>query len=288
MPIIQDSVFRTSDGCSLGYTLRVSTDAQHRIALIHSLALDRSIWDRVVGAIGGAASILTYDCRGHGKSERSVSDSFTPDLFAQDLAELLEHVEWTSAVVAGCSMGGNAAQAFGYLFPSRASALGLIDTTAFYGEDAPIKWRERAKAARLSGLASMIAFQNTRWFTDAFRATYPDLIARLNEVFLSNDLDCYAATCEMLGHLDLRPYLPSLKMPVAIVVGEEDYATPVAASEQLHAAIPDSTLTILPGRHLTPIERPAEVASNLLELARRAESNATPWAVISGKPGERA
>jgi 3-oxoadipate enol-lactonase len=268
MPLIQNSVFRTSDGCSLGYTLHVAPDARRRIALIHSLALDRSIWDAVVDATGGAASVLTYDCRGHGQSERRVIPGFTPDLFAQDLAELLNHVGWTSAVVAGCSMGGNVAQAFGGLFPARASALGLVDTTAFYGEDAPVKWRERAEAARWSGLASMIAFQNTRWFTDAFRASHPDRIARLNEVFLGNDLDCYAATCEMLGHADLRPCLGSLKMPVAIVVGEEDYATPVAASEQLHAAIPHSTLTILKGRHLTPIERPSEVASILLELAR--------------------
>ena len=46
-------------------------------------------------------------------------------------------------------------------------------------------------------------------------------------------------------------------MPVAIVVGEEDYATPVAMAQQLHEAIPQSTLTILPrARHLTPIECP--------------------------------
>jgi 3-oxoadipate enol-lactonase len=131
-----------------------------------------------------------------------------------------------------------------------------------FTEKIRVKWRERAEAAQSSGLASMIAFQNMRWFTDAFRAGQPNLIARLTEVFVGNDLDCYTADCEMLGRADLRLYLPSLKMPVAIAVGKEDPATPFAA------AVPRSTLPILNGRHLTLIERPSEVASILLELAR--------------------
>jgi 3-oxoadipate enol-lactonase len=251
------------------FTLYDSPASPHRIAMIHSLALDRSIWDRVVAAIGQRASVLTYDCRGHGKSERRVMEEFTPDLFARDLAELLDHIGWESAIIAGCSMGGNVAQAFGSLYPSRTRGLALIDTTAYYGDGAPATWHERAENARSNGLESLIGFQTTRWFSDGFRRNNPDLIARLTEVFLANDLDCYAAACEMLGHLDLRPRLRSLQLPVAIVVGEEDYATPVSAAEYLHAAIPGSTLTLLKGRHLTPLECPREVASQLLDLARK-------------------
>jgi 3-oxoadipate enol-lactonase len=59
-------------------------------------------------------------------------------------------------------------------------------------------------------------------------------------------------------------------MATAIIVGEDDYATPVAASRQLHEAIAGSTLTILPkARHLTPVECEEQVASALLALVRR-------------------
>jgi 3-oxoadipate enol-lactonase len=254
---------------ALSYTLYDAPGSPHHIALIHSLALDRSVWNRVVTELDGKASILTYDCRGHGKSDRRITERFTPELFARDLAELLDHVGWTSAVVAGCSMGGNVAQAFGYLYPSRTRGLALVDTTAFYGDDAPFKWRERARNARVNGLGSMIAFQTTRWFSDSFRADNPDLIARLTEIFLDNDIDCYAATCEMLGHVDWRPFLGKLTMPVVILVGEEDYATPIAASEYMHASIRGSKLAILKGRHLTPLECPSDMASHLMEVARR-------------------
>jgi len=60
-----------------------------------------------------------------------------------------------------------------------------------------------------------------------------------------------------------------------VIVGEEDYATPIAMARQLHEAIPDSTLTVLPkARHLTPMECPEEIAAQLVALLRRTESQA--------------
>jgi 3-oxoadipate enol-lactonase len=262
--------FQTSDGCAIAYTLHPSrgADAQ-RIVLIHSLGLDASIWDGVAAELAGHAAVLAYDCRGHGRSGRQAT-SFTMELFARDLAELLDHVGWASAAVAGCSMGGCVAQAFGGRYASRALALGLIDTTAWYGEEAPRKWRERAAAARSKGLSGMIDFQVPRWFGDAFRAAHPERVQATTKVFLANDVDCYAASCVMLGDADLRPYLPSLRMPVAVIVGEEDFATPVVAARQLHEAVAGSTLRILPAaRHLTPIECPDKIAAELLGLLRR-------------------
>jgi len=243
------------------------------MVLIHSLALDSSVWDGVVARLAGRAEILTYDCRGHGRSGREARP-FTTELFARDLAELLDHVGWQNVLVAGCSMGGCVAQAFAGQYGPRATALGLIDTTAWYGEDAAKAWRERAAAAQSKGFAGLVDFQITRWFGDAFRAAHPDLVNVITRVFLANDLDCYAASCILLGEADLRPFLQTFQMPVAILVGEEDYATPITMARQLHEAISGSTLTILPkARHLTPIECPDQIASHLFELTQRVASH---------------
>ena len=264
-------MFKTSDGCAIQYTIHPARQTNSpRIVLIHSLALDASFWDGVVASLAGNAEVLAYDCRGHGRSGRTAG-AFTAELFARDLAELLTHVGWQNAMIAGCSMGGCVAQALGGLYPSRVSALALIDTTAWYGEDAPQTWRERAAAARSKGLEGLVAFQATRWFGDRFRSEHPELVSATTRVFLANDIDCYAAACVMLGDADLRPFLPQLGMPVSIIVGEEDFATPLAAAQQLHEAIRGSTLTVLTGaRHLTPIECPDRIAAELLALAARA------------------
>jgi len=267
----QHDTFITSDGSSLSFTRRAGPKVgAPRIALVHSLALNRSVWNGVAERLKGDAEILAYDCRGHGRSDRR-SGVYTAELFARDLAELLDHVGWPTTAVAGCSMGGNVALTFAGVYPDRITALGLIDTTAWYGADAQAKFAERADAARMKGMQGLIDFQLTRWFSDNFRATNPDELRRLAALFVANDLDCYAASCALLGDVDVRQHLSSFRMPVAIVVGEEDYATPVAMARQLHEAIPQSTLTILPhARHLTPVEHPEPIASELLALLRRA------------------
>ena len=87
----------------------------------------------------------------------------------------------------------------------------------------------------------------------------------------ANDFDCYAESCALLGDTDLRPYLQTFRMPVAIMVGEDDGATPPEMARQLHEAIPHSSLTMLPGaRHLTPIECPDRISSQLITVLRRA------------------
>ena len=261
------SSFTLSDGSTLAYTLRDAPQpGAPRLALIHSLALDRSVWNGVAERLQGEAHILTYDCRGHGQSDRRAT-RFTAELFARDLAELLDHVGWQKSAVAGCSMGGCVALAFAGRYPQRAAALGLIDTTAWYGPDAPAKFLERAEAARARGMAALFDFQATRWFSDPFRTSHPDVLQQTLAVFVATELDCYAATCALLGDADARAHLPAFRMPVAIVVGEDDYATPVDMARQLHQAIPQSTLTVLPhARHLTPIEHPDAIASELRAL----------------------
>ena len=259
---------RAQDGCQLFYLIH-PRPGKPRIVLIHSLALDTSFWNGVVQNLGPDFEILTYDCRGHGQSERRAG-AYTTRLFADDLAAILDHCAWPAAVVAGCSMGGCITQAFAAAYPHRAQALGLIDTTAWYGPTAPADWSQRAAKAAESGFPGMIPFQATRWFSEKFCAERPDIIKATEPVFLANDMACYQATCKMMGELDLRSSLGSFRMPVSVVVGEEDYATPVAMSQAIHSAVPGSSLQVIKGgRHLTPIQCPQEISGFLRDLARR-------------------
>ncbi|HVA95891.1 MAG TPA: alpha/beta fold hydrolase [Candidatus Dormibacteraeota bacterium] len=258
---------RTRDGSSLFYRIYPQA-GKPKLALIHSLALDSTIWDGVVGELSSEFELLTYDCRGHGQSERRSGD-YTARLFGEDLAALLDHCGWTSAVIAGCSMGGCVAQAFAGLFADRAQALALIDTTAWYGPTAPQDWRARAAKAVKEGLTAMLPFQLKRWFSEDFRAAHPSLVDRLTKVFLANDMSCYQSSCALLGEADLRSVASSLRIPVSVIVGEEDYATPLAMSQVLHSTIAGSTLTVIPGaRHLTPVQAPSNIATLIRELVR--------------------
>ncbi|MGE0630196.1 MAG: alpha/beta fold hydrolase, partial [Hyphomicrobiaceae bacterium] len=179
--------------------------------------------------------------------------------------DLLTAVGWDKTVVAGASMGGCVSLAFAINHPAMTTGLGLVDTTACYGDAKA--WDGRAQAAMGKGLASLIDFQTTRWFGDAFRDKNPGVVKASVDTFLANDLPAYAETCRMLGAADLRAGLSDIKVPTRIVVGEEDYATPVKMAEELHAGIKGSTFRVLPGaRHLTPLEQPDTIADELKKL----------------------
>ena len=261
----------TRDGVSLHYRL-FGAECQSLqtpwLVLIHSLALDSSVWDAVVADLLPSARILAIDCRGHGRSQRA-SGPYTIDMFGDDIADVMNDLGVSQAVVAGCSMGGCVAQALASRHAGLVSALVLIDTTAWYGEEAPEAWRKRAESARVNGLASLASFQATRWFGNDFRTQNAERIDEIMAIFLNNDVECYAATCEMLGKADLRSQLSLITVPTSIIVGEEDYATPIASARLLQESIKGATLKVVPkARHLTPIEVPKVISDEILSRLR--------------------
>jgi 3-oxoadipate enol-lactonase len=265
-----DGSARTCDGIRISYTLHGDPASSRRAALVHSVAMDRQFWQPVAERLAKDTAVVTFDCRGHGASDKPAGP-YKVEQFADDIADLLTHLGWDKALIAGASMGGMVALAVAARYPARTSALGLIDTTAWYGAEAPKNWAARADQAVNQGLKSLIDFQTTRWFGDDFRAKNPDVVRHCVDIFLKNDVPAYVEACHMLGRADLRAALPTVKMPTAVVVGEEDYAAPVAMAQALHDGIAGSTLTVLPkARHLTPLEVPDIIAAELDRLLARA------------------
>ncbi len=258
---------RAKDGTKLHYKIWPGTGP--RIALLHSLAMDHSFWIPVVEKIGGKAEVLALDCRGHGRSDKPAGP-YTVELFADDLAAVMDDAGWNSALVAGCSMGGCVALAVADSYPDRVDALGLIDTTAYYGDDAPKAWEERAQKAAEGGMEKLIGFQKSRWFGDAFREAHPEVVDAAIKVFLANDVAAYGETCRMLGACDKRAAMAKIKIPTRVIVGEEDYAAPVAMAEAMRDGIEGATLLVIDkARHLVPLEVPELIAGELMELSTR-------------------
>jgi len=256
---------KTRDGAEIAYRI-IKGQGPGRIALVHSLAMDNEFWDRAAAHLTQAGDVLVFDCRGHGRSTKSAGP-YTVEQFAGDLADVLDAVGWDKTTVAGASMGGCIALAFAAAYPERVLGLGLVDTTAWYGEKAPEQWEERAQKAVESGMAVLVGFQKARWFSKAWADANPEVVEGAVQVFLKNDLDCYVETCRMLGRADKRDALPGFTFPTRIAVGSDDFATPVAMAEAMHKAIPGATLRVLPGAaHLTPMECPEEVAEELRQI----------------------
>jgi len=239
--------------------------------LVHSLAMDGSFWNRVASFLGGTADVLVYDCRGHGRSGKP-KGAQPVERHADDVADLLNAVGWRHAAVAGASMGGCIALAFAARYRDRVTGLGLIDTTAWYGPDAPAQWEERGQKGLRQGMASLVEFQRSRWVSEAFLKQHPEVVEESVSVFLASDPEAYLEVCRMLGAVDLRK-LPLFSFQTRIVVGAEDYATPIAMAQATRDLIPGANLTVLDGvRHLAPLECPDRIAHELKALLAESQN----------------
>ena len=264
---------RADDGCPLAVReLRPAAASAPVVMLVHALAMDGSMWQRVVDALTGPARVLALDCRGHGRSGKPAGP-YTTKRFAEDIRQAADALGVESMVLGGCSMGGTVAQAFAGAWPERVRGLLLVDTTAWYGENAVHAWGNRAATALEEGFGALLAFQRERWFSPAFLEAHPEVLAEAVEIFKRNDPQAYASTCRMLGAADERLAIAKYRGPATILAGEHDFATPPAMATDIAHRIPGARLAILPGaRHFTPFEVPVPIARELDALLTRTKT----------------
>src|ERR1044071_7956477 len=99
------------------------------LVLVHGHPFDRSMWRDQVRALSPHYGVITYDLRGYGE-QTVIPGKTLLEEFARDIAGLLDHLNVSSIVMGGLSMGGQIVLEFYRLFPQRVRALILADTFA--------------------------------------------------------------------------------------------------------------------------------------------------------------
>ncbi|NIM21904.1 MAG: alpha/beta fold hydrolase, partial [Candidatus Latescibacteria bacterium] len=82
----------------------------------NSLATDVSMWDDQVAALKAKFRVLTYDQRGHGRTEVP-GGAYNFDILAADVIGLMDELRIERAHFCGLSMGGITAQALIQKYP---------------------------------------------------------------------------------------------------------------------------------------------------------------------------
>ncbi|WP_426246475.1 alpha/beta fold hydrolase [Nocardioides sp. LHG3406-4] len=223
------------------------------VVLLHPLAQAGEVWRPLIDELSPHFRVLAPDARGHGQSTWD-GEPFTIEDLAADAATLIEEVGGPAAVL-GMSMGGCTAIALAVRRPELVSRLVLADTTADYGPDKQSAWAARAETASNTPREKQLGFQHDRWFSPSFLESDPAEVDRVSQVFLATDSRAHAAASLAMGAYDDSGRLAEVQAPTLILVGDEDYATPPAMAQALHAGIASSTLTVLPEtRHLSLLQ----------------------------------
>jgi 3-oxoadipate enol-lactonase len=163
-----------------------------------------------------------------------------------------------AAIVLGNGYGGFVALQMAIRHPGIAAKFILADCGAAFSEPGRQAFRNMA-AATAKGLSAITDVAMRRLFAPEFQAQHPDLMRDRREAFLKTDPDVFRAACGALAELDLRPELTKVKIPVLVLVGEHDEATPPPMSHELAKGLPNARLEIIAGCAHVPMLQAPEI-----------------------------
>jgi pimeloyl-ACP methyl ester carboxylesterase len=118
----------TSDGCTLTYWLRRTSDQPAPVILmIHGAASNHTRWSEFVDSttLTTTWDLLRPDMRGNGQS--FYRGRLDLDVWSRDLALLLDAEKYSKALLVGHSLGAQIAIQFAHDHPDRVQGLALID-----------------------------------------------------------------------------------------------------------------------------------------------------------------
>jgi pimeloyl-ACP methyl ester carboxylesterase len=176
--------------------------------------------------------VIDYDMRGYGQSERPIQD-YDMEVWADDLAGLMDALELEQAHVHGTSMGGMIAIVFAGKYPERTTSVVINCAAAKLGRAGRLIFKNWIDIASLDSdgpgsriLAELIAWQA---LSKAFLET-PEGVAAIDTIQQilrdSNRLEVFTAACRAMCEMDLTGWLPKITSPALVLGGDEDLMTP--------------------------------------------------------------
>jgi len=204
--------------------------------------------------------VLAIDHRGHGRGLRPLMP-FRLTECAADAAAALRTLGVAPALVVGYSMGGAIAQLLARDHPDVATGV-VLSGTAQHWQDPETRrtWRTMG----LLGLSLSLA-PRSFWSYGLRRVELGEgeqTAWVLSELMRHSPRDIAEAGRE-LGRFDSRPWLPAVKVPIAVVITSRDELVPVYKQRELAAAA-GSPVFEVPIRHMEVVSHGAEYNPALL------------------------
>jgi 3-oxoadipate enol-lactonase len=246
----------------------VST-ARPTLVLSHALGHNHTMWDAIMPALTARYTVIRYDHRGQGASQKSHSE-FGIDALVDDAASVILREVFSKGAgpvhFVGLSMGGMVAQALAARYPYLVKSIVVANSAMRYDDTARALWRARVDTVSRKGMEPVVEMALARWFTPEFRASNPTEVERVVAILRANDPVAYARTCSAISMIEYDATNSMIRCPTLVIAGARDDATPPALSNAIHASIAQSKLITLDAAHISVAERPAEFANVVLNF----------------------
>src|SRR5215470_8860340 len=187
------------------------------LVLSNSLGANFAMWDPQLPSFNSRYRLLRYDTRGHGQSS-AAPGPYSIELLANDVLHLLNALNISRVHFCGLSMGGQTGIWLGIHAPQRLNKLILCNTGAKIGSAE--SWNTRINAVLARGITDVSATVISRWFTPAFTAARPELVASTKLMLESANPLGYIACCAAVRDFDAHEQLTSIATPTLVIAGD--------------------------------------------------------------------
>lgn len=247
------------------------------LLLLHGTGAATHSWRDLMPLLAARFTVIAPDLPGHGFTDQPPAHALSLPGMAQAVAALLVALDAAPVLAAGHSAGAAVAVLM--------ALEGMIEPRALVslnGALLPLRGGP-GDLFIFSALARMLASLPVVPWLIARRAADRSAVERLlrgtGSTIDAAGVDHYAALVRqpahvaaalgMMGAWDLHPLaraLPSLRVKLTLVVGENDRTIPPADALRVRAILPTARLVSLPGLgHLAHEEAPAEVARIIID-----------------------
>jgi class 3 adenylate cyclase/pimeloyl-ACP methyl ester carboxylesterase len=225
--------------------------------------IESPIWRRLYRELASEHTLIRYDARGNGLSDRDV-EAVSFETFVSDLEAVVDTAGLDRFALLGISQGCAVSIAYAVRHPERVTHLVLFGGYA-------LGWAKRARSAaeREQG-AAMVTLVRLGWGQEnpAFRQLFtsqfiPDGTKEQADWF--NELQRVSSSPEDAvrnlianGETDVSALLGQVKVPTLVMHAKDDARVPFDQGRRLAAAIPGARFVPLPSRnHLILENEPA-------------------------------
>jgi pimeloyl-ACP methyl ester carboxylesterase len=255
----------TRDGVRLAYMVRGDEPALVMVGHWFShLQLD---WENPVRRrfrerLGRGRSLLSYDARGSGLSDRDIA-AVSPDVWLSDLETVVDAAGLSQFAIYGASQTSSVAIAYAARYPERVTHL-MIYGGFVQG------WKNRP-GVNLEEHRAMITLTRLGWDRDdpAFRQVFTaqlmpgatkrefDAFTEMGRKYTSGE--SAARYLEAVGDVDITSKLSLVTAPTLVLHVRDDHRVPFECGRQIAVSIPGARLIALPGRnHILRDGEPAQ------------------------------
>lgn len=192
------------------------------VVFIHGFMENNKIWNDFASILSETHQVVTLDLAGHGKSQNYRSINTMED-FAEDVIEVLNHLNIVKATFIGHSMGGYICLAIADLFSQYIEKLILVNSTSL--PDSKEKKVQRLKVIPTihRNFPLFVKLSIPMLFSDELRPLLINELNILKDIALETSIEGIEAALKgMRDRLDRTAIFYDLNYPILILNGIKD------------------------------------------------------------------